>query len=92
MGFEFFKKNKLLRNVFVKYNNPKNRVNVFNNLKKHFKKSDKILNLGCGTCLFDEHIILQGYNVTSVDIYESSLSDLVKPIVYDGKNKFKMAK
>lgn len=85
MGFEFIKRNTLLRKAFVKYNNPKNRVNVFDNLKKHFKKSDKILNLGCGTCLFDEHAILQGHNVTSIDIYESSLSDLVKPIVYDGK-------
>lgn len=85
MGFKVFKKNKLLKKIFVACTKYSNGIFVFNELKENFKESDKILSLGCGTCLFDEQAILKGHNVLSVDIYDGSLSDLVTPVVYDGK-------
>lgn len=85
MSFKFIKNNNILKKIFVSLSTPTSGVFVFNELKKNFKKSDKILNLGCGTCLFDSHAISNGYNVTSIDIYDGSLIDSVTPIVYDGK-------
>jgi ubiquinone/menaquinone biosynthesis C-methylase UbiE len=85
VGFQVFKSNPILRNLFVKYNNPSNRVSVFNSLKTNLKKSDKIINIGCGTCLLDEYLAESGYNVSSIDIYDGALSEKIVPIVYDGE-------
>lgn len=85
MGFKVFKKNNFLKKIFVACTKYSNGSSIFNELKENFRKSDKILSLGCGTCLLDECAILQGYNVLSMDIYDGSLTDLVIPIVYDGK-------
>ena len=85
MSFKVIKNNSFLKKIVVTCTKYTNGVFVFNELKENFKKSDKILSLGCGTCLFDEHAILQGCNVTSIDIYDGSLSDSVTPIVYEGK-------
>jgi len=85
VSFKIVKNNNFLKKIFVTCTKHTNGISVFNELRENFKKSDKILSLGCGTCLFDEHAILQGHEITSIDIYNGSLSDLVTPIVYDGK-------
>lgn len=85
MGFQIFKNDSVLCELFVKYNNPSNKINVFNGLKSNLKKSDKILNIGCGTCLLDEYMVDKGYNVFSIDVYNGTLSNKINPVVYDGK-------
>jgi ubiquinone/menaquinone biosynthesis C-methylase UbiE len=84
MSFKFIKNNNIFKKIFVFFSTPISGIFVFNELKNNFKKSDKILNLGCGTCLFDSHAISKGYNITSIDIYDGSLADTVSPIIYNG--------
>lgn len=85
MGFDFIKRNQALKHLFVNYNAPNRRVILFNKLKKTINKKNKILNLGCGTCLLDECFKNNGYLIDSIDIYDGSLSDSIIPTIYDGK-------
>lgn len=48
-----------------------NIINVFNN--KNNKK--EILNVGCGQCRIDYHLINMGYTVYSTDIYRDKILD-----------------
>ncbi|MFA5361073.1 MAG: methyltransferase domain-containing protein [archaeon] len=85
MSFLFIKNNSFLKNVFVNYLRPNRRKRDYTILKKNLNKKEKILNLGAGTCLLDEIFLKKGFLIDSMDIYDGSMSELVKPVIYDGK-------
>ena len=45
-----------------------------------------ILNFGCGLNLYSDFLVNNGYKVIALDINDVSVSQLVKPIIYDGEN------
>jgi ubiquinone/menaquinone biosynthesis C-methylase UbiE len=51
---------------------------------KFMKKSEKVLDLGCGQCIISKRLKDKGFNVTSVDVSARSLYPDIKPIIYDG--------
>jgi len=53
-------------------------------LEKYLDKKDRILDIGAGTCNIEEVFREKKFNVTPVDIRNSSFVEGVNPIIYDG--------
>lgn len=58
----------------------------YNRIEKFLNKDEKILDLGAGKCALSLILKQRGYNVTSVDVKDLSLTDEIEPIIYDGKS------
>lgn len=75
---------KVFRKIILKIDN--NRKNdVIKKIVIYLKRGDKILDLGCGNCNVSKGLILEGYNVTPIDIKNRSFFDDIVPLIYDGK-------
>ncbi|RQD79207.1 MAG: class I SAM-dependent methyltransferase [Halanaerobium sp. MSAO_Bac5] len=58
----------------------------FKRINRFLNKDEKILDLGAGKCALSLLLKEEGYNVTPVDVKDLSLTDQIKPLIYDGKN------
>ncbi len=54
-------------------------------LTKYMKKSEHVLELGCGQCILSKRLKDKGYNITSVDVKDRSIYPDIIPIIYNGK-------
>lgn len=48
--------------------------------------SDRILDLGSGTCMFTRILKEKGFNITPVDINNKSYYEEITPVIYDGEH------
>ncbi len=55
-------------------------------MDKCIESSRLILNIGAGVCLLDKELIEEGKKVESLDIKNMSLTDVVIPKIFDGRN------
>jgi len=59
---------------------------IVKRLSVYLNKQDKILDLGSGSCHIAKLLQTKGYDVTAVDIKNSSFFEDLKPVIYNGKN------
>ncbi len=59
---------------------------VIRNIQKLVKESDRILDLGAGTCLFTKKLREKGYNVYPIDVRNRSYYKEIRPEIYDGEH------
>jgi len=85
MSYVIFKKNNYLKKIFRKFCRIHNVISLADEVSEFFGKKDKILNVGCGTCLLDKILVEKGFDLVSIDIYDGNLTEEVTPIIYDGK-------
>ncbi len=83
---KLLKKNKKIRNFVFNKLSKKWAVDKYNRIENFLNKDEKILDLGAGKCALSLILKEKGYNVTPVDVKNLSLTDEIKPIIYDGKN------
>lgn len=86
MSYSILAKDKHLKKGLKKICSVNNVSKTASELSKYIDKNKKVLNLGCGTCLLDEKLLDNGYDIVSVDIYDGNLTEKIKPVVYDGEN------
>ncbi len=53
-------------------------------LKKYLGKYDSIVDIGAGTCNIDEVLKENNFDITPIDIRNSSFVDHINPLIYDG--------
>ena len=53
-------------------------------LQSHLGTSEKILDVGAGNCVLCERLLQAQFDVTPLDIADSSVVDSIKPHLYDG--------
>lgn len=56
-----------------------------NDLKETIDKKEKIIDIGSGNCIVAANLKESKYEIDAVDINNNSLTDKIKPILYDGK-------
>jgi len=84
MSLQFVKKTKFLKNLIFKIWlwDAKQKLSL---IQKYFSKSDRLLDIGTGpgsVCLL---LRKNGFDVTPIDIQDLSLTNEVRPEIYDAK-------
>jgi len=69
----------LIRNI-----DRKRAETVVSRIKPYLKKTDKIIDIGCGSGLISSKLRLHGFDVTPVDVADFHGPRLIKPTIYDG--------
>ncbi|ADQ15713.1 class I SAM-dependent methyltransferase [Halanaerobium hydrogeniformans] len=82
----FIRKNEKLRNFVFNKLSKSWAEDKFKRINNFLNKDEKILDLGAGKCALSFILKKEGYNVTSVDVENLSLTDQIEPIIYDGEN------
>jgi SAM-dependent methyltransferase len=57
---------------------------VINEITPYFHKGERILTIGAGSCFIDRELLKQGFDVTSLDVKNTSLVKGIDPTIYDG--------
>ncbi|MFH1620897.1 MAG: methyltransferase domain-containing protein [Patescibacteria group bacterium] len=58
---------------------------IVRDIEPYLKPSEKILEIGAGTCVVTNAFRQKGHNVTPLDIHDVSCVPSIKPTVFDGK-------
>ena len=59
---------------------------VINEIRPYFNAGERILTIGAGTCFIDRELRKLGFDVTSLDVKNTSLVSEIDPVIYDGTN------
>jgi len=57
---------------------------VVNEIIPYFQKGERILTIGAGTCYIDRELRKRGFDITPLDIKNTSLVKGIDPVIYDG--------
>ncbi|KKQ80603.1 MAG: Methyltransferase type 11 [Parcubacteria group bacterium GW2011_GWC2_38_7] len=83
MLINFLQQNKFCKKIIYKI--AKGRAtDLIGRIKPLLNKSDKILDIGAGTCNVYELLLNENYQVTALDVQNLSFIDNLNPIIYDG--------
>ena len=84
INLKFLQKNSFLKQISYKL--AKRRAQrVVTHIKQYLRSSDRILDIGAGTCTKCEILHEENHEVTPIDIKNLSLVDSIKPIIYNGQ-------
>jgi ubiquinone/menaquinone biosynthesis C-methylase UbiE len=84
----YLQKNELFRKIIHKIKK-KGAEDRIKKIKRYLDKKDKILDIGSGSCIVDEILKKEGYDITPIDIKNLSFAENVKPIIWnDGEMPF----
>jgi 2-polyprenyl-3-methyl-5-hydroxy-6-metoxy-1,4-benzoquinol methylase len=53
-------------------------------IKNEINKTDRIIDIGSGTCHVCNELEVKGYDITPIDIKDKSLIGNIHPVVYNG--------
>lgn len=81
---KFLRKNKFLKQILYKLDRRRAKQ-IVKHITQYLHSSDRILDIGSGTCSKYEVLREENYKVTPLDTKNLSLIDSIKPIIYDGK-------
>jgi SAM-dependent methyltransferase len=64
----------------------RSRIVILPQIKKQIKETDRVIDIGAGTCYVCKELEIRGIDVTPIDIKNKSMVNEIRPIVYDGSN------
>lgn len=59
---------------------------IIKDIEKHLKPTDRIIDIGSGSCNVSDLLIRKNFNVTPVDVKDLSMVGNIRPVIYDGKS------
>ncbi len=84
MGLRFLQKINFFKRIIYYGANPRSKEMV-ERIEPFLSKSDRMIDIGSGTCHTCEVLLGKGYNVIPLDVENLSCVDNILPIIYDGQ-------
>jgi len=82
---QFFLQIKPIRDFVIKADRKRIAL-IISRIKKYLPQNKKILDIGCGLGLLSSTIKRNGYDLTVLDVHDISISENIKPIIFDGSD------
>jgi len=84
MSIRLSQRRRPIRRMIRLLNVPRAR-DLVKRIEGYLAGDDRVLDIGCGSCIISEILRARGLDITPVDVRNFSLVDAITPLIYDGR-------